>query len=102
MSDRASSQATASTSTLRFGRHVTLEVPSSAAPLPPGSLALCTIRRDPVNSMDTELWEGLAAALDKAESIPGVRALVFRSGLAKDVFTAGNDIMELYEPATSE
>ena len=32
---------------------------------------------------------------------PQVRGVVFCSGLKRDVFTAGNDINELYAPLTS-
>ena len=31
-----------------------------------------------------------------------MRGVIFASGLDRDVFTAGNDIKELYAPRTSE
>ena len=34
-------------------------------------------------------------------SVLSVRGVIFCSGLKKDIFTAGNDIMELYAPRTS-
>jgi 3,2-trans-enoyl-CoA isomerase len=63
--------------------------------------ALLTICREPVNSMNLDLWQQLANALDTLEADPKVRGIIFQSGLKKDVFTAGNDIFELYAPKSS-
>lgn len=65
-------------------------------------LAVLTLAREPVNSMNLELWSELGAALDALEADPAVRGVVIASGLKKDVFTAGNDISELYSKATSQ
>jgi 3,2-trans-enoyl-CoA isomerase len=71
------------------------------------AVAHLVLAREPVNTMDAALWAELAAALDEVEAAraaggPGApRALVVSSGLARDVFTAGNDVKELYAPATS-
>ncbi len=67
-----------------------------------GGVATISMRREPVNTMDLALWEALTAALAALEADPSVRAVVFRSGLARDVFTAGNDLGELYAPGTTE
>lgn len=64
--------------------------------------AVLTIKREPVNSMNTAVWSALLAGLEEVENIPSMRGLVFRSGLDKHVFTAGNDILELYAPKSSE
>ncbi len=66
-----------------------------------GGYAILTINREPVNSMNLDLWRQLATALDALEADPSVRGVIFQSGLKKDVFTAGNDLMELYAPQTS-
>lgn len=63
--------------------------------------ALVTICREPVNSMNLELWQQLARTLETLEADPKVRGLIFQSGLQRDVFTAGNDINELYAPKSS-
>lgn len=63
--------------------------------------AVVTICREPVNSMNLELWQQLASTLNTLEANPEVRGLLFQSGLQKDVFTAGNDIFELYAPKSS-
>ena len=63
--------------------------------------AIVTIAREPVNSMNLELWQQLASAVSELESSPKVRGVILQSGLKKDVFTAGNDINELYAPNTS-
>ncbi len=60
-----------------------------------------SIGREPVNSMNLDLWRQLSDQLDQLEKNSSVRGLIFRSGLQKDIFTAGNDIMELYAPKTS-
>ena len=64
--------------------------------------ALITICKEPVNSMNRELWQQLGDALTACEKDRGVRGVVLASGLKKDIFTAGNDITELYAPKTSE
>lgn len=88
-------------------------------------VVVLTLAREPVNTMDRALWGELAAALDALEAAHAAglqkkgagggrgpststppalhppRALVIESGLARDVFTAGNDIRELYAPGTS-
>ena len=64
--------------------------------------AVLTIRREPVNSMNLELWAELGAAVEDCERDRSVRGIIICSGLQKDIFTAGNDIQELYAKATSE
>ena len=54
--------------------------------------AVLTITREPVNSMDLDLWRELAAVLEQLEADIEVRGVIFQSGLKRDVFTAGNDI----------
>jgi len=63
--------------------------------------AVVTVAREPVNSMNLELWRELAATLDELEANREVHGLILQSGLKRDVFTAGNDINELYAPKTS-
>ena len=63
--------------------------------------AVLTICREPVNSMNLDLWRQLSAALESLEADPNVRGLIFQSGLKRDVFTAGNDLRELYAPESS-
>ena len=60
-----------------------------------------TLCREPVNSMNLDLWHQLADALTQLEADKSVRGVIFQSGLKRDVFTAGNDIMELYAPKSS-
>lgn len=67
-----------------------------------GNIAVLTIAKEPVNSMSLSLWKELLASLESVEADNEVRAIVFRSGLKKNVFTAGLDIKELYAPSTSE
>lgn len=67
----------------------------------PGGYALLSICREPVNSMNLDLWSQLDAALTELEANRDVRGVIFSSGLKRDVFTAGNDINELYAPKTS-
>lgn len=63
--------------------------------------AVVTICREPVNSMNLDLWQQLAQCLVQLEEDPKVRGVIFQSGLQRDVFTAGNDLMELFAPKTS-
>lgn len=59
------------------------------------------MNRNPVNTMDTEMWMQLSKALRDVESNPKQRGIAFLSGVTKNVFTAGNDILELYAPRTT-
>lgn len=82
--------------------------PSSSSPSvrvevrPQAGLAFVTLAKEPVNSLDLATWQQLEAALDQLEADPSVRAVVFSSGLQRDVFSAGNDLLELYAPRTSK
>jgi Delta3-Delta2-enoyl-CoA isomerase len=65
------------------------------------ALAIVSIHREPVNSMNTALWTSLLKTLDSLEKDPQVRGVVFTSTLKRNVFTAGNDLTELYAPMTN-
>jgi len=67
-----------------------------------GGIAVVTIAKEPVNTMDLGLWRELLAALEALEADPQVRGVVFRSGLKRSVFTAGLDINELHAPNTNK
>ena len=67
-----------------------------------GSVAIVTLQREPVNTMNLAMWEQLLDTLGTLEANPRVRGVIFQSGLQRDVFTAGNDILELYAPKTSK
>jgi len=66
-----------------------------------GGLALLALGNEPVNIMSLQLWKELGAALDALEADSEIRAIIFYSGLKKNVFTAGLDIKELYPPLTT-
>ncbi|KAJ3189873.1 hypothetical protein HDU85_000157 [Gaertneriomyces sp. JEL0708] len=67
----------------------------------PEGFAILTIKRDPVNSMDLDMWTQLLDTLTACEKDPEVRGVIFHSGLSRSIFTAGNDLKELYAPSTS-
>ena len=67
----------------------------------PGGYAIVTLAKEPVNSLDLETWQQLEHALDRLEGDPSVSGVIFASGLKRDVFSAGNDILELYAPKVS-
>ena len=64
--------------------------------------AVLSLRSDPVNALNLEVWAQLLSALHRLEADPKVRGLILTSGVQKDIFTAGNDLMELYAPKTSQ
>ncbi|KAJ3008944.1 UNVERIFIED_CONTAM: hypothetical protein HDU68_002889 [Siphonaria sp. JEL0065] len=63
--------------------------------------AIVTLNRGPVNAMNLQFWQELQSALNEIEADQSMRGLIFQSGLEKDIFTAGNDLTELYAPLTS-
>jgi 3,2-trans-enoyl-CoA isomerase len=64
--------------------------------------AIITLQKEPVNSMNLEFWLVLQKEFQALESNPTIRGVLFKSGLERDIFTAGNDLNELYAPKTSE
>ena len=64
-------------------------------------IATITLDDGKVNIMTKKVWDDLLYTLKQAELDPSVRAIIYRSGLKKQVFTAGNDITELYAPNTN-
>eukprot|EP00775_Hariotina_reticulata_P003842 gene3842-4099_t len=65
------------------------------------SYAIITIAKEPVNSFDAAMWQALHAAVLAVEADPAMLGVIITSGLTRDVFTAGNDLRELYAPSTS-
>ena len=53
------------------------------------SYATIALAREPVNSLNTELWQQLKTAFDKLEEDSAIRGVIFTSGLNRPVFTAG-------------
>jgi len=64
--------------------------------------AVIALGSEPVNSLGVTMWKELIAALDQCENDPKIRGIIFHSALTKNIFTAGNDLKELYAPLTSE
>lgn len=64
--------------------------------------AIVSLCREPVNTLNLALWQQLKESLTELEADPNVEGIIYTSGLKRDVFTAGNDLMELYAPKTSE
>lgn len=68
----------------------------------PGGYAILTLQKEPVNSLDLNTWRQLEQALDELEANKSISGLIITSGLKRDVFSAGNDLLELYAPKTSQ
>lgn len=64
----------------------------------PGGVVIVSLKREPVNTMNLRVWQQLSDTLNQLEANPLIRAVIFRSALKRDVFTAGNDITELFKP----
>jgi len=67
-----------------------------------GGIAVVTLGKEPVNSMDFDFWKSLRSTMVGLEGDKQVRAVIFQSGLKKNVFTAGLDIKELFTPMTNK
>lgn len=65
-------------------------------------IAVVTLAKEPANAMGMDFWKELLAVLEAIEADKQVRAIVFHSGLKRNIFAAGLDIKELYAPATSQ
>ena len=65
------------------------------------SISIISLHSEPANAMDVQFWTALRDALESVESNPTARACIFLSRLKRDIFTAGNDIKELYAPETT-
>ncbi|PRW56572.1 enoyl hydratase isomerase [Chlorella sorokiniana] len=65
------------------------------------SLLTC-LQREPVNAMSLGLWRALAAAVERLEADPEVRGVIIASGLRRPIFTAGQDLREIYAPLTTK
>eukprot|EP00884_Botryococcus_braunii_P011958 jgi/Botrbrau1/20763/Bobra.0696s0002.1 len=61
----------------------------------PGGYAIVSLCREPVNTLDLVMWQQLKENLTQLEADPTVQGVIYTSGLKRDVFTAGNDLMEL-------
>ena len=52
--------------------------------------------------MDYKLWQQLADTVQQLEQDSSVRGIIIASGLMRDIFSAGNDILGLYAPKTTK
>ena len=65
------------------------------------SFTIVSIHAEPANVLTRNLWGALAAALRVVQADDTQLGIAFLSGLRKPIFSAGNDIRELYAPNTS-
>lgn len=63
--------------------------------------ATAFLQREPVNAMSLALWRALAVAIERLEADPEVRGVIIASGLRRPIFTAGQDLREIYAPLTT-
>lgn len=78
-----------------------LDAPGVLLTYPSPGVAHLSICSEPANALNLSLWTSLTAALRHAEGDGQTMALVISSGLARPVFSAGNDLTELHAPSTS-
>ena len=50
-----------------------------------GVIAIVTLKKEPVNSMNMSLWKALYTEVDKLNKDASVRCIIFQSGLKKNV-----------------
>ena len=68
----------------------------------PGGYAIVSLCKEPANTLDFKLWQQLADAVSQLEQDSSVRGIIITSGLKRDIFSAGNDIVGLYAPKTTK
>jgi 3,2-trans-enoyl-CoA isomerase len=66
-----------------------------------GNYAMFVLNRAPVNSLDLEMYDEMTMALSSLETDPNIRGIIIHSGIAKQLFSAGNDVNELCVPRSS-
>lgn len=67
-----------------------------------GGIAVVTMAKEPANTMSMDFWRELHSLILAIEADREVRAIVFLSGLQRNLYAAGLDIKELYPPTTSK
>ena len=67
-----------------------------------GNYAVVSLCKEPANTLDLKLWQELADAIEQLEQDASIRGIIVASGLKRDIFSAGNDIMALYAPKTNK
>jgi len=65
-------------------------------------IAIVSLAKEPVNSMDLDFWRELLVTFESLEADPKVKGVLFQSKLSRPVFTAGLDLKELHVPSTSQ
>ena len=69
----------------------------------PEGYAVVRICKEPVNSMSLELWSELDRCLHELEADSrNLKGVVLASGVRRPLFTAGNDLNELYAKKTTK
>jgi hypothetical protein len=58
-------------------------------------VAIVSLNKEPVNTLDLDMWAALAATLEQLEANRDVRGAIFLSGVKRDVFTAGAELQRL-------
>lgn len=72
---------------------------------PSPAICHCALNRPPVNALNTAVWTELLALLThlEAHAFPThTTVLLFTSQSRGDIFSAGNDLKEVFVPATTE
>lgn len=64
--------------------------------------AILSFNNPPVNALSLQVWKRLLQILNELESNRAILGLLITSNLSKPLFTAGNDLMSLYAPASSK
>ena len=68
----------------------------------PQGYAIVSMCKEPANTLDLKLWQQLADTVQQLEQDKSVRGIIISSGLKRDIFSAGNDILGLYAPKTTK
>lgn len=79
-------------------KHLTITSPSPA-------VCHCALNRPPVNALNTAVWTELQTLLTHLETVAfpqTTRILLITSSARGNIFSAGNDLTELYTPMTTQ
>lgn len=68
--------------------------------LPDEKIAVLKMHRKPANSLSLEMMEAISSGIKQIEADPKIQAVIMSSDLSNNIFSAGLELTELYQPSS--